>query len=212
MCLKVTDAGSGIAAETRERMFDPFYTTKDSGKGLGLAIVMGIIRRHQGALHLESRPGSTTFRVFLPERVDDKPVFSTAPPLEDFRGFRSCRILLTYDDRAVRNSVAGMLKAAGFDTRTFSSGSELLDFVASVTTDDVILLDQNMPGLNGSDTYDRLRAAGNRNPVCFVTAWGGTEPLQNIILADAASCILEKPVQIRTIRNAIHRLTARRKM
>lgn len=204
--ITVSDNGSGIPDEARERMFDPFFTTRDSGKGLGLATVMGIIRRHRGTAHVSSRPGETVFRVYLP--VDSAPSFHSSDlnPLDLPSGGR--RILLTDDDRAVRQSLTGMLEASGFQTASFSCGGDLLEFSSEIIADDVILLDQNMPGLKGDETYQLLRARGIGNPVCFVTAYG-TEPLQELVDQDDACCILEKPLQLSAFCDAVHRLTAR---
>lgn len=207
VCITVRDDGSGISDDIRERIFDPFFTTRESGKGLGLATVMGIIRRHQGAVHVTSQPGDTTFRVFLPLRPNHVAVPS-APWQPESRNDERRRILLTDDDRAVRLSLSGMLQAAGYQIEAFASGDNLLNYTSQITPDDVILLDQNMPGLKGSDTYERLRSEGLLNPVCFVTAFG-TEPLQRIIDRDDTCCIVEKPLQISTICDAINRLTAR---
>jgi len=207
VCITVSDNGSGILAETRERMFDPFFSTRDSGKGLGLATVMGIIRRHRGTAHVLSCPGETIFRVYLPADAESSSLLSRdLNPVDLPSGGR--RILLTDDDRAVRLSLTGMLEASGFQTESFSSGSDLLEFSSEIIADDVILLDQNMPGLNGSETYELLRSRGIRNPVCFVTAYG-TAPLQDLVNQDEACCIVEKPLQLSTFCDAIHRLSAR---
>lgn len=207
ICISVTDDGSGIDDDIREQIFDPFFTTRDAGKGLGLATVMGIIRRHRGAVHVVSRPGDTTFRVFLPrnqERISDTdPGWPIAPDDGERR-----RILLTDDDRAVRLSLTSMLQAAGYEIKSFSSGEKLLTYLSHIHSEDVILLDQNMPGLKGSDTYERLRSAGLQNPICFVTAYG-TEPIQQILDQDDNCCLVQKPVQINTICSAISRLSAR---
>ncbi len=206
VCITVTDNGSGIHDEVRQRMFDPFFTTRESGKGLGLATVMGIIRRHRGTAHVSSRPGGTTFRVYLPAGA--APSFET-PDLNSLdlpNGGR--RILLADDDRAVRLTLAGMLEASGFQTEVFTCGGDLLEYSSEIEVDDVILLDQNMPGLKGDETYQLLRSRGIRNPVCFVTAYG-TEPLQDLADQDEACCIIEKPVQLSTFCDALHQLSAR---
>jgi signal transduction histidine kinase len=65
-CIEVTDAGSGIAAGDIEQLFDPFFSSKFTGRGLGLPVVLGIARAHGGAVHVESRPGRTVFRVYMP--------------------------------------------------------------------------------------------------------------------------------------------------
>ncbi len=138
ICITVSDDGSGIAEEIREQIFDPFFTTRESGKGLGLATVMGIIRRHHGGVHVQSRSGKTTFRVFLPRRQDELHPRKSgwmAPQRSDVRR----RILLTDDDRAVRLSLTGMLQAAGYEIKSFSRGEKLLAFMEQITGEDVIL-------------------------------------------------------------------------
>ena len=200
--ISVSDNGGGIPAAIREKIFEPFYSTKESGKGLGLATVMGIVRRHRGTVHIASEPGDTVIRVFLPAVTEppDPAGDETSGPEAVSDVFR--RVLVTDDDRAVRSLLTTMLQSAGFQVQSYSSGDDLLRHADDIRPDDVLLLDQNMPGRTGSDTYRELRALGKQNVVCFVTAFE-SEPLRPIIETDDRCRIVHKPLTIDTIRRTI---------
>jgi len=206
ICITVVDNGNGIAEDIREQIFDPFFTTRESGKGLGLATVLGIVRRHRGIVHVTSEMGETIFRVWLPADCDNSDV--TSVPKSAISNSDQRRIILVDDDRGVRHSLAGMLQAAGYDTLSFNSGNSFLQYSSEVLPDDVILMDQNMPGLKGNETFEELRERGLQNPVCFVTAFG-TAPLQKIVDEHANCMIVEKPLRMNTICDAINSLSAR---
>jgi signal transduction histidine kinase len=115
--LVVADNGPGISAEQRSKIFDPFFTTKFPGRGLGLAVVQGVVRTHAGAIKLDSTPGhGTTFQIFLPcadETEKGEPIVGGAVVARDMRP-ASGRVLLIEDEGALRIAVAKMLKKRGF--------------------------------------------------------------------------------------------------
>lgn len=216
VCIEVRDQGIGIAAEQLRRLFEPFYTTKGLGKGLGLATVMGIVRRHKGGIAVSSSEGAgTSFRVFLPaERAPVPALVISQPaigiPLERITPVPTAvaqRMLLVDDDQSVRTSLKMLLNHLGHEVRSFHSGEQLLAEVDGISGKDLILLDQNMTGISGVETCRRLRAAGIRNPVCFLT---GNAMEADVIAASRSDnrCLwLQKPVSLAILRSMVAKLT-----
>lgn len=155
--LEVEDTGCGMDDETRNRMFEPFYTTKFTGRGLGLAVVLGIIRGHDGAVVVQSalREG-TTFRVLLP--IAEEGPKPEAPSVQGRRDHAKT-ILLVDDEQTVRDVARRMLEKAGFTVLTATNGREAVATYRD-RADDIacVILDLTMPVMDGQEAYDALRA------------------------------------------------------
>ena len=169
--ISITDEGSGISADKLAKIFDPFYTTKPKGTGLGLAMSYSIVKRHGGFLRVESTVGvGTTFRLLLPaSKFSAQPQKMKAAPQ---------RILLMDDERSVRDAIALMLTLLGYEVTAVSDGAEAITRYGAALQGggrfDAVLLDLRVPeGLGGAETVRQLRELDPA--LCAVAASGYCE-------------------------------------
>lgn len=156
--LRVLDDGCGMTPAVQARIFEPFYTTKFAGRGLGLSATLGIVRGHRGALNLQSQPGQGSVFTLLLPRVTGRPAEPQLPPatVPDWRGQGT--ILVVDDEPAVRQVACRALEALGFTVAAAQDGREAVAlFAANPTGFTAVLMDLTMPHLNGLEAFAQMR-------------------------------------------------------
>ena len=157
--LEIADTGSGIPPEKLSQIFDPFFTTKAQGRGLGLPVVQGIVKRLGGATHVRSATGGTTFQILLPAAAESPTEVRThhAVPQDKPDSARGT-ILVVEDEEALRLAVSSMLRKAGFAVLEAADGSEAIRMIgihaAEITE---MLLDVTLPGVASTEVLREAR-------------------------------------------------------
>jgi len=205
--LEVSDTGTGMDEQTRQHCLEPFFTTKgQGGTGMGLAMVYGMVQRHDGTLDIDSTPGrGSTFRIGLPPasgQRTDAAVPAVRPEPE-----RDLRILLVDDDPLILRSLREVLSSDGHTVRACPGGREGLDALATMPGDekfDVVITDLGMPQVDGRTVAAAAKAGGVR-AVILLTGWGqrmdtGASPPLHVDL------VLPKPPKLPDLRAALARL------
>ena len=199
VCFEVIDTGIGITNETREKMFDPFFSTKFTGRGLGLAVVLGIIRGHRGTIDVRSQPNrGTSIRVFLPviKRVE-KIAHPTPPPST------STRILVVDDEPSVRWVTERVLKRLGFDVLACNDGKSAIETLQQHLNDIAcVLLDLTMPIMNGEQTLKALRTIKPDLPVIMMSG-SSEETASTHIKRSNLVAFLQKPFTISELQETL---------
>jgi CheY-like chemotaxis protein len=169
----VRDTGGGMTEEVRLSAVEPFFTTKELGKGsgLGLSQVYGVMRQSNGALEIESRVGAgTAVHLYLP-RTSAAPEQSATQPEAGRQAGPGGRILVVDDDAAVRAVTAEMLRQIGYGVAEAASGQAALDALARGEIYELAIVDIAMPGLNGIETVRRARERWPGLRVLYVTGY-----------------------------------------
>jgi PAS domain S-box-containing protein len=193
---EVADSGPGIDAETRARIFEPFFSTKFIGRGLGLAAVQGIVRGHGGAIRILSEPGQgTSFRVLFPA-VSAKAETTVSPePVgsEDWRG--SGTVVVADDDEGLRQMASAMLEQLGFSVIPAKDGPEALEIVHERDGElAFVLLDLMMPGMDGEEVLRELEQLGTTTPIVISSGYN-TQHLSQALTGHGAAAFLQKPYE-----------------
>ncbi|NTW98859.1 MAG: PAS domain S-box protein [Geobacteraceae bacterium] len=205
--LDVTDSGCGMDEETQQRIFEPFYTTKFTGRGLGMSSVMGIIKSHNGAILLYSEPElGSTFKVLLPIFVDQQGVFPSDPaenvPLKpnlDVAGM----VLVVDDEEPVREVCREYLHDMGLLTLGAADGREAVDiFRRNMHDISLVILDLTMPHMDGVASLHELRLLQPGVKI-LISSGHAVQSTEKMFIDDTPDGFIQKPYQILELKNKI---------
>jgi len=189
--LQVSDSGVGMSADTRARAFEPFFTTRPDGVGLGLASVYGIVAQSNGSVEVTSEPGrGSTFTIVLP--ASDVAAAEPAAPDPDEAAAGSETVLLVEDEDVLRSLAVRVLEEQGYRVLACASGSEAIDVAETHDGEiHVLLTDVVMPGLRGHEVADRIAATRPDIRIVYMSGYADETLLARA--AEARSSFLEKP-------------------
>jgi PAS domain S-box-containing protein len=202
--LRVTDTGAGMDETTRVRAFEPFFSTKAEGTGLGLAVVHGIVESHKGCVNIESRPGSgTTVRVLLPTvSPPEAPDAGRAGDSPAGVGGREM-LLVAEDEPSFRRLIAQILTELGYRVVLVADGEEAVrEFDARADQIDLVVLDYLMPKMTGAECYRRIKARKPSVKALLMTGYAVDAQFEALASA-GASVVLRKPFGIQDLARAV---------
>jgi two-component system cell cycle sensor histidine kinase/response regulator CckA len=202
-CIEVADTGDGIAHNDIEKLFDPFFTSKFTGRGLGLAMVLGIVKAHDGAITVESAPGQgCTFRIFFPVSADEVPR-QPDKPAQPVAIEGGGTILLVDDEEMLRNMAAAMLNRLGFLVLAAKDGAEAVEmFKEHKDKIRLVLSDLTMPRMNGWETLTALRALAPGFPVILASGYDKVQVMAGEH-PELPQVFLGKPYKLKELSDAI---------
>jgi two-component system, cell cycle sensor histidine kinase and response regulator CckA len=193
--LTVQDSGVGMSSETQERIFEPFYTTKETGRGtgLGLSIVYGIVEQSNAYVTVQSEPGhGTRFCIYFPrvhaphEDVRPRADLTATTRLDE-------TVLLVEDEQGVRRYVSKVLGKAGMHVLEAGTGAEALAITRNLATPiSLLIADMILPDMNGMDLAKSIAETRSHLPVLFMSGYTGDEIARRIATENVM--FLEKPV------------------
>ncbi|MBU5614194.1 hybrid sensor histidine kinase/response regulator [Geomonas azotofigens] len=209
--LEVSDSGCGMDKETLARIFDPFFTTKFTGRGLGMAAVLGIIRGHQGAIKVYSEPGKgSNFKVLLPASARSVGMAadreSCATRDETWRGEGIA--LLVDDEETVRGIGSDMLRELGFEVVTAADGREAVQLYASRDDIDVVVLDLTMPLMDGEQCFRELRRIDPDARIIMSSGFSEYEVTRKF-MGQGVAAFVQKPYKLSALRDVLRTTLAK---
>jgi two-component system cell cycle sensor histidine kinase/response regulator CckA len=208
--IEVSDSGCGLTDDEMEKIFEPFFSTKFIGRGLGLPVVLGIVKAHGGAITVDSRPGAgTTFRVLIPALEKDIPVPGLRPMKAEAPIEGGGLVLVVEDEEVVRKVAEALLKRLGFSTLSVGDGVEALE-VFRHHQDQIrcVLLDLTMPRCSGWEVLSQLRSLRPAVPVILASGYDEAQAMEGEH-AEMPQAFLHKPYRTQELKAALAQAFAR---
>ena len=204
--LEVADSGCGIAKDQLPKIFDPFFTTKFTGRGLGLAAVLGIVRAHKGAIKVQSEVGQGTTVTVLFPAAGAMPAVQPGDQTAEADWMGNGLVLLVDDEKSIRDVGMRMLQRIGFEVRVASDGRDALAQVREhgdqIT---VIVLDLTMPHMDGEQTFRELQRIRTDIPVILSSGYSEQDVVERFAGKGIAGFV-PKPYTISQLRSVLQLL------
>lgn len=209
--LEVTDTGCGMPPEVQEKIFEPFFSTKEIGEGtgFGLSVVHGIVKQTGGYIYVDSQEGEgTTFRIYLPRHVEEETADATEAESDggdnkrkDLTGHGT--VLLVEDEEAVRRFAARALESRGYNVLKATTGVEALDVLAEHGNEiDLVISDVMMPEMDGPKLLQQMRKTLPDMKVIFISGYA-EEALRRELAEDESFVFLPKPFSLKDLASAV---------
>ena len=204
--IRVSDNGGGMDAETQKRIFEPFFTTKQVGEGtgLGLAMVYGIIKQHDGHINVYSELGhGTLIKIFLP--VDKNAIDEEEQSLQLPVIGGSETILVAEDEEPLRNLAKLILEGLGYTVLLAENGKDAVEMFRQYSEQiDMLVFDVVMPRMGGMEAYEQIRELGGEIPLLFMTGYSSETVQnrfvkQNKLMRELGTPIIQKPYSVETL-------------
>ena len=211
VCLEVRDQGIGIDAESLHSIFDPFFSTKFSGRGLGLALVLGIVRGHKGCLEVLTQAGQgATFRIYLKACADPLSVIP-APHRVTRQNDIAARVIVVDDEPEVLAALAKTLESVGLDVTRCTGGEEALKVMRqSPATYACLITDQTMPGMSGLELCLAVQEIDTDLPTILVSGYS-VDLIRGGQDTECVRAFLQKPYSPDKLIDQVHRVIAERR-
>lgn len=198
--VSVTDNGCGMDEETKRRIFDPFFSTKFTGRGLGLAAIQGILRSHKGVITVQTTPGQgSKFDVYLPCSAQSTPECTDAEKSDSSN--KGATVLVVDDEVSVRSLAEAALECLGHKVLLADNGRSALESLRANNGIDLVLLDLIMPVMGGPETFTEIRRQWPNLPILLSSGYSRDEA-RRLGLPDDAP-LLEKPYTVQKLKTAI---------